>query len=185
MHLVQTAGRATQISGRALAALSITATVGLIADQVTKAIALATLPEGGTVPFIEGVWHWTLQRNPGAAFSLFTRVPWLFTIIAFAISAGIIWYARRVRDTGLALALGFVLGGALGNLADRVLRPPAPFRGHVIDFIDFRIWPTFNIADVCVVTGAALLFLHSVRAERAAERAAEDAAGNGDGAAAS
>jgi len=182
---VQTAGRATQISWRALLALSVTAAAGLIADQITKALALAKLPEGGTVPFIEGVWHWTLQRNPGAAFSLFTTVPWLFTIIAFVISAGIIWYARRVHDPGLGLALGFVLGGALGNLSDRIVRPPAPFRGHVIDFIDFRIWPTFNIADVCVVTGAALLFLHGVRAERAEKRAAEAAARGGDGGATS
>lgn len=172
MHLVQTAGRANQISGRAVAALSLTAAAGLITDQVTKAVALATLPEGGTVPVIDGVLHWTLQRNPGAAFSLFTRVPALFTVLAFAISAGIIWYARRVRETGLGFALGFVLGGALGNLADRIFRPPSAFQGHVIDFIDFRVWPTFNIADVCVVTGAALLFLHSVRAERADKRAA-------------
>lgn len=169
---MQTTGRANQINRRAVTALSVTAAIGLLADQVTKAVALATLPEGGTVGFIDGVWHWTLQRNPGAAFSLFTDVPWLFTILAFAISAGIIWYARRVPDTGLGLALGFVLGGATGNLADRIFRPPAAFRGHVIDFIDFRVWPTFNVADIFVVTGAALLFLHSVRAERAEKRAA-------------
>lgn len=177
---MQTVGRADQINRRALTALAVTAAAGLVADQITKAIALATLPEGGTVPVIDGVLHWTLQRNPGAAFSLFTKVPVLFTIIAAGISIGIIWYARRVQELSLGLALGFVLGGALGNLTDRVIRPPNIFRGHVIDFIDFRVWPTFNVADMCVVTGAALLFIHGVRADRAERRASEANAGSSD-----
>lgn len=156
----------------------------MLTDQVTKAVALSALSDGESVPVINGVWHWTLQRNPGAAFSILTRAPVVFTIVAIGISIGIVWYARKVRDTGLALALGLVLGGALGNLSDRMFRPPGPFRGHVIDFIDFRIWPTFNVADMCIVTGAALLFVHSVRAERAEREAARREAGESGGAAA-
>lgn len=183
---MQAAGRALPINNKPLLVLSSTAAGGLLADQITKAIALSRLPEGGTVPVIDGIWHWTLQRNPGAAFSILTRAPVVFTIVAIGISLGIVWYARKVHDTGLGLALGLVLGGALGNLSDRMFRPPGPFRGHVIDFIDFRVWPTFNIADMGIVAGAILLFLHSLRAERAAREAAETRAKGapGDGGAA-
>lgn len=148
-------------------ALYATAAVGVAADQITKAIALARLSDGESVPFIEGVWHWTLHRNPGAAFSLFTNSPIVFTVIAFVISIGIVWYARKIADRPTLLALGLILGGALGNLTDRIVRPPEVFRGHVIDFIDWRVWPTFNIADALIVSGAILLFAQSVRAERA------------------
>ncbi len=173
---MQAVGRAVPIEGRARRLLYLTALAGLAADQITKAVAVARLGEGESVSVIKGVWHWTLQRNPGAAFSLFQRIPVVFTLIAFAISIGIVWYSRRVGDAPTGFALGLVLAGATGNLADRLFRPPGPFRGHVIDFIDFRIWPTFNVADICVVGGAALLFLASVRAERRAARSSGDAA---------
>jgi signal peptidase II len=135
-------------------------------DQATKAIAVRTLSDEQSVVAIKGVLSWTLQRNPGAAFGLFQRLPVLFTILAFAISVGILATVRRERDMTSALALGLVLGGAVGNLADRLFRPPGPFRGHVIDFIDLRVWPTFNVADMAVVCGAILLAVASIRAER-------------------
>ncbi len=142
------------------------AAVALAADQLTKAIALSALIEGVPTPVIDGVLWWTLQRNPGAAFSLFTRFPVVFTILASAISIGIIVSVRKVPDRLHAVALGLVLGGAMGNLVDRIARPPALFRGHVIDFIDLGWWPVFNIADSCVVVGALLLIVASWRAER-------------------
>lgn len=169
MHNVQAAGRADPV-GRSRALLFAVAAAGLIADQVTKAVAVATLRPGHSVPFISGVWHWTIQRNPGAAFSIFTKAPVVFTVVAFIISIGIVIYANRVHGTLQAVAFGLVLGGALGNLSDRLVRSPGPFRGHVVDFIDWRVWPTFNVADVCVVSGAALLFIASMRSERAAKR---------------
>jgi signal peptidase II len=67
------------------------------------------------------------------------------------------------------VSLGLVLGGALGNLADRLFRPPGPFRGRVIDFVDFRVWPTFNLADAAVVCGAIVLALASLRGNRSVE----------------
>ena len=146
--------------------LAITAGVIVAADQITKAVALAVLDDGESVPFIDGVWHWTLQRNPGAAFGIFRRAPVLFTVLAIAITVVIIAMAPKVRDRWNGLALGLVLGGALGNLGDRLFRPPGPFRGRVIDFIDFRVWPTFNIADAGVVVGAAILAIASFRADR-------------------
>jgi signal peptidase II len=149
-------------------ALAVAAVVSLAADQITKAVALAALSDGESVPVVAGVLHWTLQRNPGAAFGLFQRVPVLFTILAIVIVVAILAAAPRVKDMLHGVALGLVLGGALGNLADRLFRPPGPFRGRVIDFIDFRIWPTFNLADVAVVVGAGLLAIASVRSERRA-----------------
>jgi signal peptidase II len=157
-------------------ALAAAAVVSFAADQITKAFALAALNDGESVPVVDGVLHWTLQRNPGAAFGLFQRVPVLFTILAIAIVVVILAAAPRVRHMLNGVALGLVLGGALGNLADRLIRPPGPFRGRVIDFIDFRVWPTFNLADVAVVVGAGLLAIASVRSDR---RAASDTAGEG------
>jgi signal peptidase II len=144
--------------------LAVTAVVVVALDQITKAIALAALDDGESVRAIDGIMHWTLQRNPGAAFGLFQRVPALFTVLAIVISAAIMFAAPRVHDRLNGLALGLVLGGALGNLGDRLFRPPGPFRGRVIDFIDFRVWPTFNVADAAVVVGAVLLAIASLRA---------------------
>jgi len=144
--------------------LAVTAVVAVALDQITKAIALAALDDGRSVHAIDGVLHWTLQRNPGAAFGIFRRAPVLFTVLAIVITAAIVVAAPRVRDRLNGAALGLVLGGALGNLGDRLFRPPGPFRGRVIDFIDFRVWPTFNLADAAVVVGAALLAVASLRA---------------------
>lgn len=143
------------------------AVAAVAADQVTKAIAVSRLRPGRSVEVIDGVLSWTLHRNPGAAFGIFQRVPALFTALAIVISLAIVAASRRAAAGLHATALGLVLGGALGNLADRFFRPPGPFRGRVIDFIDFRVWPTFNVADAAVVIGAGLLVIASIRHERA------------------
>ncbi|MCA1833159.1 MAG: signal peptidase II [Actinomycetota bacterium] len=140
-----------------------TGAIALALDQATKAVVVQTLDPDRPVRVIKGILYWTLQRNPGAAFGIFQRAPVLFTVLAISIAAGILFLSRRPHDRVTAVALGLVLGGALGNLADRLFRPPGPFRGRVIDFIDFRVWPTFNIADAAVVAGALLLALQSLR----------------------
>lgn len=142
----------------------------LALDQATKQLVVSTMREGESIPVIDGVLHWTFVRNPGAAFSLFTDLPWLFTILASVISIVIIAIARHPRTPLSTLALGAVLGGALGNLVDRIARGPAAFRGHVVDFIDLRVWPTFNVADSAVVVGCILLVVASFREERAQRR---------------
>ena len=147
------------------------AAVGLALDQSSKALVLSRMSEGESVAVLGRFLHFTLQRNPGAAFSLFQRIPVAFTVLAFAISIAILIGLPRVKDRPHAVALGLVLAGALGNLADRVFRPPGPFRGHVIDFIDFRVWPVFNVADSCIVIGALLLIVASWRADKAKARA--------------
>ncbi|HEX9713868.1 MAG TPA: signal peptidase II [Actinomycetota bacterium] len=151
--------------------LILVAGIVLALDQATKVIVVASMLEGQTIPVIDGVLHWTFQRNPGAAFGLFTDFPVAFTILASAIAVGILVYARRVPDRTHAVALGLVLGGAVGNLTDRVFRPPGVFRGHVIDFVDLRVWPVFNVADAAVVVGAILLILAQYAQERRARAA--------------
>lgn len=146
--------------------------VVVVLDQITKVVAVAALTPGETTPVVDGVLHWTLQRNPGAAFGMFQRFPAVFTVLAFAISIGILVSIRKVPDRSHGVALGLVLGGAAGNLVDRMARDPGPFRGHVVDFIDLRVWPVFNVADSAIVVGAIVLVLVSLRADRAQRRAA-------------
>lgn len=108
------------------------------------------------------------RRNPGAAFSIAGGATVLFSVIAIVIVAVIVRTARRITRNAWAVTLGLLLGGALGNLADRILRDPGPFRGHVVDFVDLHwhgesIWPVFNVADMAIVTGGALALLLSFR----------------------
>ena len=159
------------------AALVLFAVAALVVaiDQVTKALVVSNLREGESRRVIGGVLSWTLQRNPGSAFGLFRHLPVLFTVLAALIALAIVVRAPRVHNRLTGVALGLVLGGALGNLVDRIARPPGAFRGRVIDFIDLHWWPVFNVADSAVVIGAVLLLISSYRAERRAkarERAA-------------
>lgn len=108
------------------------------------------------------------HRNPGAAFSIAGGATVLFSVIAIVIVAVILRTARKITSNAWAVSLGLLLGGALGNLVDRILRDPGPFRGHVVDFIDLHwhgesIWPVFNVADMAIVTGGALALLLSFR----------------------
>lgn len=143
----------------------------IVIDQVTKAWAVASLAPGQTRPVIDGVLHWTLYRNPGSAFGFLAQAPALFTILAAAIAIGIIVVSRRPQLAPMAVAMGFLLGGAVGNLIDRLVRPPGFGTGHVVDFIDLRVWPVFNVADMAITSGAALVVLASWIAERRARAA--------------
>jgi signal peptidase II len=145
-------------------------------DQVTKAIVVSQLREGETVRALGGVLSWTFQRNPGSAFGLFRHFPVVFTILAIAIAVVIVVRAPRVRDMLTGVALGLVLGGAIGNLVDRIARPPGVFRGRVVDFIDLHWWPVFNVADSAVVIGAVLLLIASYRGERRSKEREQAAA---------
>jgi signal peptidase II len=133
--------------------------VGL--DQWTKQLALDGLSDGSVVRILGGLIYLDLTFNPGAAFSVGTGLTWIFPIIAIAISATILWFARQLRSWPWALALGLVLGGAVGNLIDRLFRAPGPFRGHVVDFISVfapagEKFPIFNIADSALTVGVVL-----------------------------
>ncbi|MBO0877677.1 MAG: signal peptidase II [Pseudonocardia sp.] len=136
----------------------------LAVDLVTKLLAVRDLEWRHPVPVLDGLVYLQLVRNPGAAFGMATGMTWLLSLIAVGVVVAIIRVAGRLRSRGWAVALGLVLGGALGNLVDRIFRYPGVLRGWVIDFIsvfapDGRVWPVFNAADSAICTGGALLVL--------------------------
>jgi signal peptidase II len=163
----------------------------LAADLITKIVVVATIAEGRDIRVLGGVLYLTHLRNVGAAFSFAQGATILFTIIAVAVAVVIVRTARRLYSAGWATALGLVLGGALGNLVDRVFRAPGFLRGGVVDFLslfapDGRIWPVFNVADSAIVCGGILGAILAVRGiefdgRRGRDTASEDSPA-GDGA---
>ena len=138
------------------AAVPLIALVVLGLDQLTKYIAVQELTGRGRVDVLGEVFGFYLIRNPGAAFSLATGATWIFSVVAVAVAIFIIRMSRTLGHWGWAIALGLLLGGAVGNLTDRIFRSPGVFRGHVVDFLELPNWPIFNLAD-CAITCAAVL----------------------------
>ena len=142
----------------------------IVADQITKMIVMNELLPFEKRTVIPHLLDWTLAFNTGAAFSLLAGDDgwqrWLFTLLAVVISAALaVWLARTPRrDWRTALPLSLVIGGALGNLIDRV------YRGHVIDFIlvywKHWSWPAFNLADSAISVGAVLLIVFGLRSRK-------------------
>jgi signal peptidase II len=132
---------------------------------VTKLWAERELEGRAPINVISGVFQFRFTTNPGGAFGLFGRATWLFVGASLVVVVIIVIASRRPPTQASAVALGLVLGGALGNLTDRLVRGPG-LSGEVVDFIDFQVWPVFNIADSCIVIGAALLLLSGARASR-------------------
>jgi len=130
-------------------------------DLLTKTIVVATLDPQRPVEIIGDVVTLRLVRNSGAAFSLASGYTWVLSVIALVVVAVIIRYSSRLRSWWWAIGLALVLGGAIGNLIDRIFRAPKPFQGHVVDFISVGWWPVFNVADSAVVCGAVLLVVLS------------------------
>ncbi len=136
----------------------------LAADIVTKSIVVATLSGRPPVHVLGSFLQFSETRNPGAAFSIggpSTTV--LFTAIAVGVIVFILRTSRQIRSIGWAVTLGLLLGGATGNLTDRLLRSPGPFRGYVVDWIQVPHWPVFNIADSCIVCGGVLAVILTMR----------------------
>ncbi|WP_416309492.1 signal peptidase II [Saccharopolyspora sp. NFXS83] len=150
-----------------LALLFGVAAVLLTADVLTKVAAVAALENQPPTKLFGGAVYLVLVRNPGAAFSLATGMTWLLALLAIVVVGVIVWLAPKLRSTGWAIGLGLVLGGACGNLADRLFRAPGPLRGHVVDFVslfspDGSVWPVFNVADSSIVCGGILVVLMSL-----------------------
>jgi signal peptidase II len=145
------------------------AAVVLAADQLSKWWALNHLQDRT----IHVVWTIELQltRNTGAAFSRFVGQGPLIAIGALAIVGYLLWQGRTVATRWGAVAIGLILGGALGNLVDRAVRGGGFLQGAVVDFINPQWWPVFNVADACVVVGAILLVLVSLFGDRSQESA--------------
>lgn len=135
----------------------------LVADVVTKVVAVAKLADRSRVTVIPHVLWLTYTRNAGAAFSVGTGATVLFTAVAVGVVIVIVRSARSLASAGWAVSLGMLLGGALGNLGDRIFRSPGPFRGHVVDWIELPHWPVFNVADSGIVLGGILAVLLATR----------------------
>jgi signal peptidase II len=132
-------------------------------DVVTKALAVAQLEGRAPVRVLGDLLQLTLVRNPGAAFSTGTSYTLVLSFIALAAVLVVLYVARTLSDRLWAIGLGCLLGGVLGNLTDRVFRPPAPFRGHVVDFLQLPHWPVFNVADMCIDAAAVVIVLQALR----------------------
>jgi signal peptidase II len=132
----------------------------LAADAITKALVVVHLRPGEPVHVVGSALMLNLLRNSGAAFSVGTGNTIVFTAIALGVVVYIARTARNLRSRGWAITLGLLLGGAMGNLGDRIFRAPGMFRGDVVDWIELtRYWPVFNLADSAIVCGGILTVL--------------------------
>ena len=130
----------------------------IVADRLTKSMFSSILQLGESLPVIKKVFHFTLVHNTGIAFGLFKDNGFVFLIIpiiAVVLLGYNLYYYHKVGELDRLYVLGFslILGGAIGNLIDRIML------GHVIDFIDLRVWPVFNVADSAITVGACMILL--------------------------
>lgn len=135
--------------------LVLVASLVIIVDRLAKFLVFNSFFEGQSVPVIPKIFHMTLVLNTGAAFGLLKNRNQFFIISSLVVAALIIAYVffANIKDLIMLSALGMILGGAIGNLADRLLF------GYIIDFLDFRVWPVFNIADSAITAGSFLLIV--------------------------
>ncbi|MEO3884894.1 signal peptidase II [Nonomuraea sp. B5E05] len=193
MRQVQAEG-GTPVGGprrRLFAVLIVLAAVIYAADLVTKTVVLRTLEGEAPLVVIQDVLQFRVIFNPGAAFSIGTGMTFIFTIIAACVVVAIVRTARKLGSRAWAVTLGLLLGGAFGNLTDRLLRYPSgigrptQFQGHVVDFIEvfpghfpvIDYFPVFNIADSAIVCGgilAVLLAWRNVQIDGSKEVAGDD-----------
>lgn len=161
-RIVSTASKRESIKNKTQVLL-ITSFLVTLSDQLSKYLAIKLLAEGKSLPVVSGVFHLTLVHNTGGAFGIFRGNNLFFVFICFIV---ILWICAHIffkTDKGVYpyFPIALVLGGAIGNLIDRIRF------GFVVDFLDFRIWPVFNLADSAVTVGAVFLciryFLNSVR----------------------
>lgn len=133
-------------------------------DQLAKYLVVAQLEQGQLVPVLGEVLQLHYVTNSGAAFSLASGFTWILSIVALGVVGFIVWFSRRIRSLGWATVFGLVLGGAAGNLTDRLFREPGFGTGHVVDFIQVYGFPAiFNVADAGIVAAVGLFIIMSLR----------------------
>ncbi|MGQ0824081.1 MAG: signal peptidase II [Actinomycetota bacterium] len=139
-------------------------------DQAAKIWAVAALADG-PIHIIGDTVELTLARNPGGAFGRFQGLTPLLALGAIIVTVILVRASHRATDIWTLVGLVLLLGGATGNLGDRIFRSPGVFRGHVVDFVSVGWWPVFNVADSCISIGAVVLILRSLRAPHAVQSA--------------
>ena len=150
--------------------IAVIAAAVLVLDQITKIWAVSALDRDT----IHVVWKLQLRlvRNPGTAFSLGEGKGPLLGVIACIVVVVLVRFARQPRSLTSAVGIALILGGAVGNVVDRIVRSPHGFlKGHVVDFIDFKFWPVFNVADMGVTCGIILVIFELQEAGRREARA--------------
>lgn len=125
----------------------------IVLDQVIKYYISSNMFVGQSIPIVPQIFHLTYILNPGAAFGILENQQWLFILIAIALIVVVIYFYKRIKCLAKSFQVGIALlfGGAIGNMIDRI------FIGKVVDYMDFRIWPVFNLADVAIVLGCAIV----------------------------
>jgi len=152
---------------RALATMIGVAVVVLAADAISKAQVLGRLPGHPPVRLLDGLVTLDLTFNAGAAFGVGTSYTAVIALIVCGVIAYIIRTARRLRSPAWTIALGLLLGGAMGNLGDRLFRAPGLLRGRVVDWINLPHFPwTFNLADASITCAAVLIAILALRGTR-------------------
>jgi len=157
--------------GAAVAVLAVCGVLVVGIDLLTKQLALTNLSDGTVVRLLGGLVYLDLTRNGGAAFSIGEGFTWLFPLVAIVVTVAIGWLARQLRSLPWAVAMGLVLGGALGNLIDRLFRAPGPLVGHVVDFISLlapagQRFAIFNAADSALFCGVVLAIFLEITGRR-------------------
>lgn len=142
--------------------LLLTAAVVVIVDQLSKSWVVSRLGGGREIDLLGGLVTLRLALNPGGAFGFGRRFPEFFLAATIVVILILVVWVGRTREARMAIPLGLVLGGGLGNLLDRVFRD---FDGQVVDFVDLGWWPVFNVADSCIVIGVLLVMIMGFRAE--------------------
>ena len=132
-------------------------------DQLTKELAIAALSDGSVMPVIGEILRFRLAYNDAAAFSLGVGQTWVLAIIACCAVLALLWFGPRAKNLTWTIIAGLVLGGAAGNLVDRLTRAPGFLNGHVVDFISIPFnFPIFNLADTFLVVGVSLAMLRTL-----------------------
>ncbi|MDM7832011.1 signal peptidase II [Cellulomonas edaphi] len=144
---------------RLILTLALVTVAVLAVDQLSKAWALRELTPGERSDLVGDLLGFQLVFNPGAALSIATGMTWLLTLVAAVVVVVIVRASRRIGSALWAVALGLLLGGALGNLVDRMVREPGVARGHVVDFIAYADYFVGNVADIAIVVAAGLIVL--------------------------
>ncbi|MGM0384494.1 MAG: signal peptidase II [Actinomycetota bacterium] len=163
------------VNTRLVALVFLLALFVVVIDQVTKVIATTALSETEPRPLIGDLITLQLVFNPGAAFSFASGMTWVFTVVAIVVVTVVIRLSRRIDSLWWAVLLGLLLGGATGNLIDRLFRQPGFGRGHVVDFLNYGGWFIGNLADVAIVVAAVgIAVLALVGLEVDGTRASED-----------
>lgn len=152
--------------GRLIAGIVAIVAAVVAIDQATKYWAESALAGRDPIPVLGELIQLRIIYNPGAAFSLASGLTWLLTLVVVIVIVVIIRISTRIGSRGWVVALGLLMGGAFGNLIDRLFRPPGFGEGHVVDFIDYAALFVGNVADLAIVGGAMLIGILTLRGIR-------------------